>query len=132
MVLLATTVVEMAVLFVYGIPAYGPILSAYLGIFLYGLAVLAIGMFISTLTENQIVAAILSFGAILMLWLIDVFSRNAGPGFKEVLSYLSILEHLSDFLVGVVSTSHIVFYLSLTLVGLFLTYRSLDSLRWRG
>jgi ABC-2 type transport system permease protein len=132
MVLLATTVVEMAVLFVYGSPAYGPILSAYLGIFLYGLAVLAIGMFISTLTENQIVAAILSFGAILMLWLIDVFSRNAGPGFKEVLSYLSILEHLSDFLVGVVSTSHIVFYLSLTLVGLFLTYRSLDSLRWRG
>jgi len=131
-VLLSTTLVEVAVLFVYGNPAYGPILSAYLGVLLYGLAVLAIGMFISTLTENQIVAAILSFGAILMLWLIDVFSRNAGPGLKEALSYLSILEHLSDFLVGVVSTSHIVFYMSLTLVGLFLTYRSLDSLRWRG
>jgi ABC-2 type transport system permease protein len=49
-----------------------------------------------------------------------------------VLSYLSILSHLDDFMKGVLSTSNIIFYISLMLVGLFLTYRSIDSLRWRG
>jgi ABC-2 type transport system permease protein len=78
MALLATTLVEIGILFFYSTPAVGPILSAYLGVLLYGLALLAIGMFISTLTENQIIAAILSFGVVLMLWLMDAFSRNAG------------------------------------------------------
>jgi ABC-2 type transport system permease protein len=128
--LLATTLVEIGILFFYSKPAWGPILSAYLGVLLYGLALLAIGMFISTLTENQIIAAILSFGVVLVLWLIDAFSRNAGP--DSLLTHLSILKPLNDFVTGVISTAHIVFYLSLTLVGLFLTYRSLDSLRWRG
>ena len=89
-------------------------------------------MFISTLTENQIVAGILSFCVILLLWLVDAFARGAGPAIEGVLTYLSIVQHLNDFLSGVISTSHVVFFLSLTLVGLFLTYRSLDSLRWRG
>jgi ABC-2 type transport system permease protein len=131
-VLLLTTLLEMAVLYGYSTPASGPILTAYLGLLLYGLALLALGMFISTLTENQIVAAVLTFGMILLFWLIDALARNAGETVKAVLGYLSILSHLNDFLMGVVSTSHIIFYLSLTLVGVFLTYRSLDSLRWRG
>ena len=131
-ILLLTTVVPMLTLYIYSTPASGPILAAYLGILLYGLSVLAIGMFISTLTENQIIAAILSFGAVFILWLIDAFSRGASEGLGAVLTYLSILNHLNDFLSGVIGTSHIIFYLSLILVGLFLTYRSLDSLRWRG
>jgi ABC-2 type transport system permease protein len=130
--LLSTTLVHVAVLYIYSDPASGPIFAAYLGILLYGLAILAIGMFLSSLTENQIVAAIMSFSAVLLLWLIDVFSRSAQGATKAILSYLSIIEHLNDFLIGVISTSHIIFYLSLMLVGLFLTYRSLDSLRWRG
>ena len=129
-VLLVTTLIEIGILFFFSKPAPGPILSAYLGVLLYGLALLAIGMFISTLTENQIIAAILSFGVVLVLWLVDAFARNAGSG--SLLSCLSILQPLNDFVSGVISTAHIVFYLSLMLVGLFLTYRSLDSLRWRG
>jgi ABC-2 type transport system permease protein len=132
LVLLASTLVELAILFMYSKPAMGPIITGYLGILLYGLAFLALGMFISTLTENQIIAAILTFALILMLWLIDALSRSAGPTMSAILSYLSVFQHLDDFLTGVISTSHIIFYLSLTLVGLFLTYRSLDSLRWRG
>jgi ABC-2 type transport system permease protein len=130
-VLLLSTLVEMGVLYMYSSPASGPILSAYLGILLYGLAVLAIGMFISSLTENQIIAAVLSFGTVLMFMLVDALSRRAGESAKAVLTYLSIIEHLNDFLMGIVSTSHIIYYVSLILVGLFLTYRSLDSLRWR-
>jgi ABC-2 type transport system permease protein len=132
-ILLLTTWVPMAVLFLYSDPASAPILTAYLGLLLYGLSIVAIGLFISTLTENQIIAAVLSFGTIMVLWLVDVIAQNAeSPASKGVLTYLSILSHLDDFMKGVLSTSHVIFYLSLMLVALFLTYRSIDSLRWRG
>jgi ABC-2 type transport system permease protein len=133
MILLASTWIPMGVLYLYGTPASGPILTAYLGLLLYGLAILAIGLFISTLTENQIIAAVLSFGTIMVLWLVDVVAQNAESTWnKNLLSYLSILSHLDDFMKGVLATSHVIFYISLVLGGLFLTYRSIDSLRWRG
>jgi ABC-2 type transport system permease protein len=133
LILLISTWVPMAVLYLYGSPASVPILTAYLGLLLYGLSIIAIGLFISTLTENQIIAAVLSFGAIMVLWLVDVVAQNSESSTsKGVLTYLSILSHLDDFMKGVLSTSNIVFYLSLMLVALFLTYRSIDSLRWRG
>jgi ABC-2 type transport system permease protein len=131
-ILLLSTWIPMGVLYLYGSPASGPILTAYLGLLLYGLTIVAIGLFISTLTENQIISAVLSFGTIMVLWLVDVVAQNAeAPTSKEVLTYLSILSHLDDFIKGVLSTSHIIFYLSLMLLALFLTYRSIDSLRWR-
>jgi len=131
LILLATTLVELAILLAYSQPAKGPILSAYLGMALYGLAIIAIGMFISTLTESQVISVILTFGVLMVLWLIDALARSAGATVKAVLSYLSILEHTNDFLQGVIGTSHIIFYLSFIVLGIFLTYRSLDSLRWR-
>ena len=132
-ILLLSTWVPMAALYFFGSPASGPILTAYLGLLLYGLALIAIGLFISSLTENQIIAAVLSFGTIMVLWLVDVVANNAeSPTSKSLLTYLSILSHLDDFMKGVLSTSHIIFYVSLMLIGLFLTYRSIDSLRWRG
>jgi ABC-2 type transport system permease protein len=133
LILLLSTWIPMAILYLYGSPASGPILTAYLGLLLYGLAILAIGLFISTLTENQIIAAVLSFGTIMVLWLVDVVAQNAeSPTSKGLLTYLSILSHLDDFMKGVLSTSHVIFYVSLMLTALFLTYRSIDSLRWRG
>jgi ABC-2 type transport system permease protein len=132
LIMLLSTWIPMAVLYIYGDPASGPILTAYLGLLLYGLALLAVGVFISTLTENQIIAAVLSFGAIMGLWLVDILADQAEATSKEVLTYLSVLKHLEDFMKGVFATSHIIFYLSLTVVGLFLTYRSIDSMRWRG
>jgi gliding motility-associated transport system permease protein len=131
-ILLATTWIPMAVLYIFGKPASGPILTAYLGLFLYSLSLVAVGMFISSLTENQIVAGVLSFGTFLLLWLVNVMANTAQGTSKAVLSYLSILDHLDDFMKGVLSTSNVIFYLSLTIVGVFLTYRSVDSLRWRG
>jgi ABC-2 type transport system permease protein len=132
LILLVSTWIPMSVLYLYGSPASGPILTAYLGMLLYGLALIAIGLFISTLTENQIIAAVLSFGTIMVLWLVDVMANNAQATSKEILTYLSILSHLDDFTKGVLATSHVIFYLSLILTALFLTYRSVDSLRWRG
>ena len=133
LILLLTTWIPTGFLYLYSSPASGPIFTAYLGLLLYGLALIAIGLFISTLTENQIIAAVLSFGTIMVLWLVDVLANNAdSTAGKAVLTYLSILSHLDDFMKGVLSTSHIIFYMSLMLVALFLTYRSIDSLRWRG
>lgn len=133
LILLLSTWIPMGVLYLYGSPASGPILTAYLGLLLYGLAILAVGLFISTLTENQIIAAILSFGTIMVLWLVDVVAQNSESATsKGVLTYLSILSHLDDFMKGVLASSNVIFYLSLMLVALFLTYRSIDSLRWRG
>jgi ABC-2 type transport system permease protein len=131
-ILLLSTWIPMSVLYIFGHPASGPILTAYLGLFLYSLSLVAIGMFISSLTENQIVAGVLSFGAFMLLWLVNVMAGTAQDSSKAVLSYLSILDHLDDFMKGVLSTSNIIFYLSLVFVGVFLTYRSVDSLRWRG
>jgi len=98
---------------------------------LYGLAIIAVGMFISTLTDSQVISVILTFGVLMVLWLIDALARSASATTKAILSYLSILEHTNDFLQGVVSTSHVIFYISFIALGIFLTYRSLDSLRWR-
>ena len=131
-IMLAMTWVPTGLLFIYGAPAWGPILTGYLGIFLYGVSLLAIGLFISTLTENQSIAGVLSFGVILLLWMIDVVAQNATSTMRDVLTYLSILGHLNDFIRGVLASSDVIFYLSLMTLGLFLTYRSVNSMRWRG
>ena len=123
--------VTIAALFVYGQPEWKPILGGYLGLILYGAALLAIGLFISTLTENQIIAVVITFGVILVLWLIESMSVGAQGVAKDVLSYLSVIGHLDDFIKGVIDTSHVVFYLTFAFVGLFLTYRSLESMRWK-
>ena len=132
LILLLSTAIPMSILYIYGSPASGAILTNYLGIFLYGLAVVAIGVFVSTLTENQIISGILGFVIALALWFFDLLSRRAEPPTRAVLEYLSVINHLNDFMKGVIATSHIIFYLSLMLIALFLTYRSIDSLRWRG
>jgi ABC-2 type transport system permease protein len=118
-------------LFIYSNPEWKPILSAYLGLFLYGAAVLAVGLFISTLTENQIVAVVITFGVILVLWLIESFATSAEGVAKDVLNYVSVVGHLDDFIKGVIDTTHVIFYLTFAFVGLFLTYRSLESMRWK-
>jgi len=123
--------ISMSTLFIYGDPDLKPVLGGYLGLFLYSAALLSIGLFISTLTENQIVSVIITFGAILVLWVIDALSSWSMGSIRDVLNYLSLTGHLEDFMKGVIDTSHIIFYLSFIFVGLFLTYRSLESLRWK-
>ncbi|MFH1574796.1 MAG: ABC transporter permease [Acidobacteriota bacterium] len=123
--------ITVSALFLYGDPEWKPILGGFLGLLLYGAALLSVGLFISTLTENQIVSVVITFGVILVLWLIDSFAANAVGVTREVLSYLSVIGHLDDFIKGVIDTSHVIFYLTFAFVGLFLTYRSLESMRWK-
>ena len=123
--------ITISALFIYGQPDWKPILTGYLGLILYGAALLAVGLFISTLTENQIVAGVITLGVILILWLVDALASGAQGMMKDVLSYLSVISHLDDFIKGVIDTTHVIFYLTFAFFGLFLTYRSLESMRWK-
>ncbi len=131
-ILFVSSAITISALFVYSQPDWKPILSGYFGMFLYGAALLALGVFISTLTENQIVAVILTFGVSLVLWLVSVFADSATGVTKSVINYLSVISHLDDFIKGVIDTSNVIYYLTFAFVGLFLAYRSLESMRWKG
>jgi ABC-2 type transport system permease protein len=111
---------------------WGPLLTGYLGLLLQGAAFIAVGILISSLTENQIVAAVATFGTLLIFWVISWAADAAGPTFGRVLSHLSITEHFDAFAKGVIDTKDVIYYLNLTILSLFLTLRSLESKRWRG
>ena len=130
-IMILLTMVHQAFFFLYGNPEVGPVIAGYMGILLMGAGFLSLGLLISTLTENQIIAAVIGFGVFLLLWAIGWLSNFVGPGLGKILSYLSIFEHFDDFAKGVIDTRDIVFYLSFIFFGLYLTYRSLDSSRWR-
>lgn len=129
--MMAATLVYVFIIFKYGNPDVGPILSTYLGIILIGAAFLALGIFASTLTENQIVAAVISFALILVLWILNWISGHLGTGTEGLTSYLSLSYHFDDFLKGVVDLKSVVYYLSFVVFWLFVTTRSIESKKWK-
>jgi ABC-2 type transport system permease protein len=130
--MLAVTLIHMSVLFIFGDPEWKPIATGYLGLLLMGGCFLSLGLFISSLTKNQIVAAMATFAVFLMLWVINWIGTFVGPTTQTVLSYLSLTEHFDDFAKGIIDTKHVIYYLSFIAFGLFLTAKSVDSERWRG
>ena len=130
--MLLVTVPYVGILFYYGNPEFRPLISGYLGLFLLGACFIAMGLFISSTTKNQMVAGAATFIVFLFFWIINWFSDSAGPTLGPILSYLSITEHFDDFGKGVIDTKHVVFYLSFVAFGLFLSLKSVDSERWRG
>jgi ABC-2 type transport system permease protein len=111
---------------------WGPILTGYLGLLLLGGAFLAVGILASSLTENQIVAAIVSFGILLIFWVLGWRAESLGGAWGSILSHLSLLDHFDSFARGVLDTKDVVYYLNLTAVALFLALRSLEARRWKG
>ena len=130
--LLAVTFFHVGLLFVYGDPEWKPVVSGYVGLLLQGGVFIAIGLFFSSTTKNQMAAGVATFVTLLAFWVISWFADGAGPLLRDVVSYLSITEHFEDFSKGVIDTKHIVYYLSMITFGLFLTLRSMDTERWRG
>jgi ABC-2 type transport system permease protein len=131
-VMLAVTTIHIALLFVYGNPEVKPIITAYLGLFLLGGCFISMGLLISSLTKNQIVAGMVTFAVFLLLWIITWIGSFSGPTVDQLTQYLSIIDHLEDFSQGVIDTKHLIYYLSFITFGLFLTAKSVDSERWRG
>ena len=130
--MLLVTLLYMAILFVYGNPEWRPIAAGYLGLLLMGGCFISLGLLISSLTKNQIVAGVLTFAVFLMLWVVNWIGEQSGPVTREIVNYLSIVDHFDDFARGIIDTKHLVYYLSFITFGLFLTAKSVDSERWRG
>jgi ABC-2 type transport system permease protein len=129
--MLLLTAINFAFLFKYGHPDWKPLAIGYLGLLLQAGALLAIGTFISTLTKNQIVAGAATFGVCLLLWVLEWVSGYETATWARVLSYMSVITHFETFAKGVLATKDAVYYVTVIFLSLFLTARSMESLRWR-
>jgi len=130
--MIGVTVIHMAILYMFGKPEWIPIAMTYLGLLLMGGCFISVGLLISSMTRNQIIAAIATFGVFLLLWVINWIGSFTGPRTQDVLNYLSIPDHLDDFTRGILDTKHLVYYVSFMTFALFLTMRSVDTERWKG
>jgi len=107
-----------------------PILAD-LGLILLAASILSLGMFISSLTESSILAAILTFALILFLWVIDLIAKSIGGPLGEALGHLSLLENYNNLVQGVLDTSSLILFVSYMVLGIFLTAQSIDALRFQ-
>jgi len=129
--MLALPLISLLMLFAYGKPDWRPLAAGYLGLLLQGGCLLAICTFVSTCTRNQIVAGVAGFGLSLLLWVMDWVSSFDSSPLYRVISYLSVTSHYESFSKGVLDSKDAIYYLSMIVFGLFLTSRSLESIRWR-
>ncbi len=129
--LVALTFLYFSILFVYGNPDKKPLIANALGLLLYGGALLALGMWISTFTKNQIIAGVVSLVFFLILFILSWPEQISSNAVTQVLSYLSLGSHLENFAKGVIDLTDTVYYVSAIALGLFLTARSVDALKGR-
>jgi ABC-2 type transport system permease protein len=130
-IMLFVSILHMAILFRYGQPDWRPLVVGYLGLLLQGGCLLAIGTFVSTCTSNQIVAGALGFAISLLLFVLNWVSEFGSSVTERVIGYLSVQAHFESFSKGVLDSKDIIFYVTMIILGLFLTSRSLESVRWR-
>ena len=130
MVMLVLTFYYPLLLISFGDPDIGPIATGYLGLFLLGGVSLAVGLFASSLTSNQIVAAVVAGGVLFALWFVGLAATFLPEALAEVIGSLSLSYYFPDFMMGVIDTRGIIYYLSITALFLFLAIRSLENSRW--
>jgi len=129
--MLLLTALNFLFVFRYGHPDWKPLVIGYLGLLLQAGALLAIGTFISTLTKNQIIAGAVTFGVCLLLWVLEWVSGYETATWARVMSYMSVITHFESFAKGLLDSKDAFFFVTLIFFALFLTARSLESLRWR-
>ena len=113
-----------------GHPDYLPILVGYIGSFLLGAAILATGLWTSSITQSQVVAYVIAFGLIMLVWALDRISGYAGNMFADILKFSAMSQHYDDFARGILDSRHIGYYLSWTIMFLGLSVHSLSLKRW--
>jgi len=131
LVMLGLTLLFPLFLFVFGNPDKGPIITGYVGVLLQAGAFLSVGLWASSLTQNQIVAAIVAFALLLILWLSDNLGQFLGGTIGTIVSYTSVINHFQSFPQGVIASQDVVYYLTLIGAGLVLSTLSLQSRRYR-
>lgn len=129
--MLGISLLNLVTLYFYGKPEWKAMLIGYLGLLLQGGCMLALGTFVSSCTRNQIVAVVATFAVLLLLWVISWVSQLDSTPTMRVVGYFSILDHLDSFTKGVLDAKDSFYFLSMIFLGLFLTGRSMESIRWR-
>ncbi len=133
MALLVPTLWHVIIVARYGSPDYGPIATGYLGVVLVGTAFVGVGMLASALTQNQFIAYMIGMITLLFLWVANAPAGalgNSGPLYA-LLNYMALTVHFQDFFNGVIDSTHVLYFLSLAVVAIFLTVRVVESRRWR-
>lgn len=126
------TLYYVVILVAFGPPDYGPLLTGYLGLILLGASFLAIGVFTSSLSQNQVIALFVGLVILIVLWVADAFTNLFGTGLaSDVFGHLAVGKHYSDFFRGVITSTDIVYALSIIAVSLFFAVQVLQSRRWR-
>jgi ABC-2 type transport system permease protein len=128
---LAVTLAYPIILEIWGDPDWRAIATGYVGLILLGGAALAVGLYASSLTDSQMVAALIAFAILLGFWLVSWAADALPAQFGPVLQYLSLTRHYTDFSKGIIDSSHLVYFLTLTGGFLFLTAQRLEGARWR-
>lgn len=131
LIMLGVSLIHLAIAIAHGMPDIGPIISSYVGLIIAGAVFISIGLFASSLSDNQIVSGLVGFGILLLFWLLEIVGNSIGGKLGEIINNLALLKHYEDFNKGVIDTGNLVFYLSLLGVFLFLTIRRVESRRWR-
>jgi ABC-2 type transport system permease protein len=132
LLLLLGTLPAMLLLGIITNPPWAAIGGGYVGLFLMSSAFVSLGLLASSLTENQIIAAAIAFGALLLLWIIGWSESLVGPVLGSILKYLSLLTHYDNFAKGILDSRDVLFYILFILLFLFSTLRILESRHWRG
>jgi ABC-2 type transport system permease protein len=128
LLMLILSVAYPLVLAIYGDPDWGPIFSGYLGLVLFAGALVGVGLLTSALTNNQIIAALLSLSIFLLLWIIDEYGHLVPDPFDELLVNLSLSVHFKPFATGSMYLTDVAYFLSASMLSLFLSVR---ALAWR-
>jgi ABC-2 type transport system permease protein len=129
--MVALTGVYPLILMLYGNPETGVILGGYFGLLLLATSFVAVGVLTSSFTENQIIAAVICLVSLLLLYIIAWPAENAGETMGALLRYMSLTEHFAQMVKGVVDSKDLVYFATVIVLALFLTHRSVESIRWR-
>ena len=131
LITLALTLIYLVVIGIHGKPAYAEILCSYVGFSLLGMCFISVGVFISSLTENQAVAAVTTFIILLVLYIMDWLTTLTNmPWLVKFVEWFSITQRYADFELGILNLSPVIYYLSFVFVFLFLTVSSVERRRW--
>jgi len=129
--MILTTSLYLLILIVFGNPDVRAVATAYLGAALLGAAMLSLGVFTSSLTKNQVIAAVIGVSASVGLWLLDILSVVLGSGAQQVVVYLTPSAHYDNFLNGIIDTRDLAYYVSFVVICLFLASQVIDARRWQ-
>ncbi len=110
---------------------WGAVAAGYLGLWLMGAVFIAVGLLASSLTQHQLIAAVIGFAILLLSWVVGWAGHNVEGQAADLLKYLSLLDHLQNFFQGMIDTRDVVYFGSFTGLALLATQRVLDSQRWR-